>query len=121
MLTIIMQTSPTGAGAGAGATGGLMAQLLPFILIGLVFYFLLIRPQNKRMKEHREMLNSVSRGDTIVTNGGLIGKVVKVTDDELTLDIGSGNKVKVVRSMITTIMNKTGAPANDTGNKKSKK
>lgn len=97
---------------------------LPFLftmgLIFFVFYFLLIRPQNKRMKEHRAMLQAVTRGDTVVTSGGLIGKVTKVADDELTVDLGNNQKVKVVRTMLADVRNKT-APANDTGKKSDKK
>ena len=97
---------------------------MPFLftmgLIFFVFYFLLIRPQNKRMKQHRAMLNAVSRGDTVVTSGGLIGKVTKVADDELTVDLGNNQKVKVVRTMLADVRNKT-APANDTGKKSDKK
>ena len=89
---------------------------MPFILIGFVFYFLLIRPQNKRLKDHRAMLAAVTRGDTVVTNGGLIGKVTKVADGELTVDLGGGNKVKVVASMIADVRN-SNAPANDTKKK----
>lgn len=93
---------------------------IPFLftmgLIFFVFYFLLIRPQNKRMKEHRAMLAAVARGDTVVTSGGIIGKVVKVGDGELTLDLGGGQKVKVVSTMLADVRNKT-APANDTGKK----
>lgn len=109
MLNMIMQAAP---GGGLGAAG----QFLPLVLIGVIFYFLLIRPQNQRMKAHRQMLSEVSRNDVIVTNGGLIGKVKKVTDDELMVDF-NGNEMKVARSMIADVRNKT-APANDTGKKK---
>ena len=111
MINLIMQASPAG--------GGAFAQFLPLILIGVIFYFLLIRPQNQRIKAHRQMLSEIVRGDTIVTNGGLIGKVKKVTDDELTVDF-SGQTISVVRSMVADVRNKT-APANDTGKKTSKK
>ncbi|HHL43620.1 MAG TPA: preprotein translocase subunit YajC [Hellea balneolensis] len=94
----------------------MLMSIMPFVLIGLVFYFLLIRPQNQRLKEHKAMLASVTRGDTVVTNGGLIGKVTKVADGELTLDLGGGNKVKVVSTMLADVRNKT-APANDTAKK----
>lgn len=114
MLSVILQTAPN-----AGA-GGAFVSIFPFILIGFVFYFLLIRPQNKRMKDHRAMIDAVSRGDTIVTNGGLVGKVIKVDAGELTLDLGGGTKVKVVQSMIADVRNKT-APANDSEPKKSAK
>lgn len=109
MLNIFMQ-------ANAGAQPNGFISFLPIILIGLVFYFLLIRPQNKRLKEHRAMLGAVTRGDTVVTTGGLIGKVVKVTDDELTVDLGNSVKVKVVPSMLADVRNKTVA-ANDTAKK----
>lgn len=111
MLELIMQTQGT-----APQQPGLIGAVFPFILIGFVFYFLLIRPQNKRMKQHREMLASVTRGDTVVTNGGLIGKVTKVDENELTIDLGNSQKVKVVASMISDVRNKTVA-ANDTAKK----
>ena len=103
--------------AQAGAAGpSPIASFLPFVLIILVFYFFIIRPQNQRMKAHKELLASITRGDVIVTNGGLIGKVKKVADDELTVDFGAG-EIKVVRNMIADVRNRT-APANDTGKKK---
>jgi preprotein translocase subunit YajC len=105
-FSLIFQAAPAGAGA-AGALGG----ILPFVLIGLIFYFLLIRPQNQRIKKHRELLGTITRGDTVVTNGGLIGKVKKVNDDELTVSFGTSD-IKVVRSMIADVRNKTAA--NDT-------
>ncbi len=112
MLNIIMQTS-----VGIAPTQpDLLTSMLPFVLIGFVVYFLVIRPQNKRMKAHKEMLANVVRGDTIVTNGGLIGKVVKVSDDELSVDLGGGTKVKVVPSMISDVRGKTVA-ANDSAKK----
>ena len=109
MLNVIMQASP-------GAPSALM-QFAPFVAIGFIFYFLLIRPQNKRLKEHKAMLASVTRGDDVVTNGGLIGKVTKVSEDEITVDLGGGNKVRVMKSMLADIRNKTVA-ANDTGKAK---
>ena len=104
MLNLIMQTSPGGA--------VIIENLLPILLIGIIFYFLLIRPQNQRMKAHKNMLSEISRGDVIVTNGGLVGKVKKVSDEELNVDF-NGNEIKVVRTMIADVRNKP-APANDT-------
>jgi len=109
MFNLIMQTAPAG-----GTAGGLMG-FLPIILIGFIFYFLIIRPQNKRVKDHRQLLSEITRGDTIVTNGGLIGKVKKVADDELTVTFGD-NDMKVVRTMIADVRNRTLA-ANDTKKK----
>ncbi len=106
-MTLIQQTAPSG-GTGT-AVGG---QVLMLAIIGLIFYFLLIRPQSQRMKKHRAMLESISRGDEVVTSGGLIGKVKKVTDDELTLTIGTNQDVKIVRSMIADVRNRKSA-AND--------
>jgi len=69
-----------------------------------VFYFLLIRPQQKKMKEHQEVLKKVGRGDTVITNGGLIGKVIKVVDDnELQVEIGENIRVRVLRSGISEV------------------
>ena len=111
MFSLIMQAAPANGGMAQA-----MGSFLPILLIGVIFYFLLIRPQNQRMKAHRQMLSEVTRGDTIVTNGGLIGKVKKVADEELTVDF-NGNEMKVARSMLADVRNKT-APAHDTGKKK---
>jgi len=83
--------------------------LAPLVLIFVVFYFLLIRPQQKRMKEHKAMLSKVQRNDRIVTNGGLVGKVAKVYDerDELEVDIAENVRVTVRRSMIAEVMSKS--------------
>lgn len=101
-----MQTATPGAG------GAAMGQIAMLGLIGVIFYFLLIRPQNQRMKKHKQMLTEIQRGDEIVTNGGLVGKVTKVTDDRLIVDLGEGHKVKVVRTMVADVLNRT-EPAND--------
>lgn len=105
----------------AGAGGGDAFQaFLPLILIFIVFYFLLIRPQQKKMKMHREMLAALRRGDKVITGGGILGTVTKVeNDDEVTVEIASDVKVRVQRATIAAVINRTepvaGAPANDTG------
>jgi preprotein translocase subunit YajC len=84
-----------------------IAQFVPLVLIFAVFYFLLIRPQQKKMKLHREMLTQVGRGDKIVTNGGIIGSVVKVIDDnEVQVEIAENVRVRVMRSMIANVLDK---------------
>lgn len=104
--------------AGADGGGNVFMQFLPFILIIAVFYFLMIRPQQKRVKEHKAMVASLRRGDNVVTSGGIVAKVSKVIDDhEVELEIASGVKVKVIRSTISTVVGKP-APANDTTEKK---
>jgi len=100
--------------AAAQPGGGLIQTLIMFGLIIVIFYFLLIRPQQKRMKEHRAMIEAIQRGDTVVTSGGLIGKVVKVQDDELQVELAEGTRVRVVRSTIAEVRNKP-QPA-DSGN-----
>jgi len=102
--------------AGTGAENPIMG-FLPFILIIAVFYFLMIRPQQKRVKEHKAMVEALRRGDSVITAGGLVGKVSKVIDEnEVELEIADGVKVKVIRSTISTVRGKP-APANDTAKK----
>ena len=85
----------------------LLPQLMPIILIFVVFYFLLIRPQQKKMRDHREMLGAIRRGDKIVTGGGIIGEVTKVgEDDELSVEIAQDVRVKVRRSTVATVLSK---------------
>ena len=83
-------------------------QLVPLILIFAIMYFLLIRPQQKKAKEHRAMVKALRRGDQVVTQGGVIGKVAKVKDEnELEVEIADGVKVRVVQSTIVQVLNKT--------------
>lgn len=108
-LTAAAQAQPTPAG------GGLFEMV--FLIGGMfaIMYFLIIRPQNKRQQAHREMIDAVKKGDKVVTNGGLLGKVTKVAEGELTIELSEGVRVQVVRGMIADVRTK-GAPAaaNDT-------
>ncbi len=83
-------------------------QLVPFVLIFVIMWFLIIRPQQRRAKQHQEMLKNVRRGDTVVTTGGIVGKVVRVTDDgaDIDVEIADGVRVKVVRSMLADVRTK---------------
>lgn len=100
-------------GAGGGGGAEFVISLLPFILIFVIMYFLIIRPQRQRMKAHQEMVANLKRGDTVVTAGGLIGKITKVIDDaEVQVEFNEGNRVRVVRSTIAEVRAK-GEPAND--------
>ena len=102
-----MIISPAYAQA-AGVTDGGFATLLPLVLIFVVFYFLLIRPQQKRAKNHRNMLAAVVRGDKIVTGGGIIGTVTKVVnDEELAVEIAEGIKIRVQRGLIASVQSKS--------------
>jgi preprotein translocase subunit YajC len=92
--------------------GGAFAQFLPLVLIFAIMYFLLIRPQQKKLKQHQAMVAALRRGDQVVTQGGLIGKVVKVKDDnEIEVELAENVKVRVVKSTIATVTSKT-EPAN---------
>lgn len=102
--------SPAYAQAAAGAgVGGAFSAFVPIILIFVVFYFLLIRPQQKKMKDHTAMLNAVRRGDKVVTNGGIIGTVTKVLSEEreLQIEIAENVKVKVKQDMLSSVLSKT--------------
>jgi preprotein translocase subunit YajC len=90
------------------------AQFVPLILIFVIMYFLLIRPQQKKVKEHQAMVAALRRGDEVVTQGGLIGKITKVKDDtEVEVELASGVKVRVVRPTIAQVRSKTEPAAND--------
>ena len=80
--------------------------IVPTMLIIGIMYFLMIRPQQKRLKEHRDMVASIRRGDTVVTSGGIIGKVAKVDENELQVEIADGVKIKVVRSTVSEVRGK---------------
>ncbi len=100
---------------GAGGLGGIEG-LLPFILIAVVFYFLLIRPQQKRQKDHKQMVANLRRGDRVVTAGGIIGTVSKVPSDaELVVEIAEGVKVKVARATISEVLSKTEPTGGEAG------
>jgi preprotein translocase subunit YajC len=84
--------------------GDIFLQLLPFILIFFIIYFLILRPQQKRVKAHKEMIDNLRKGDSIITQGGLVGKISKVTNDhEIEVEIADNVKVKVIRGMISDL------------------
>ena len=122
-----MFISPAYAQAASGDGASTLTSLLPLVLIFVVFYLLLIRPQQKKMKQHRDMVAALRRGDRVVTGGGVFGTVTKVlSDTELQVEIAEGVKVKVARGTISEILTKGepvggqaakggSAPANDSG------
>jgi len=100
-------------GGGAAGEGSMIMSLLPFALIFVIMYFLILRPQQKKMKSHQEMVKNVRRGDTVVTNGGLIGKVTKVVDDEqIEIEIADDVRIRQMRQMVTDVRAK-GEPVKD--------
>jgi preprotein translocase subunit YajC len=115
-----MFSSPAFAqAAGAGAPGGSIAAImqspLPMMLfIVVIFYFLVIRPQQKKMKEHRALIDAVKKGDAVVTAGGVIGKVTKVEDNEVEVEVSPNVRIKVVKSTLSDVRSAGAAkPAND--------
>ena len=89
------------SGLGGGDSGGMITSLLPLILIVVIMYFLVLRPQQQRVKQHQAMVKALRRGDTVVTNGGLVGKVTKVVDDDqIEVEISDGVRVRQMRSMV---------------------
>jgi preprotein translocase subunit YajC len=101
---------------GPGGANNMLVNFTPFILIIVIMYFLILRPQQKRMKQHQDMVKALRRGDTVVTNGGLVGKVTKVADDadQIEVEIADGVRVKQMRSMISEVRSK-GEPVKEVG------
>jgi preprotein translocase subunit YajC len=100
---------------GTNPLGGdnLLVTMLPFVLIFVIMYFLILRPQQKRVKEHAELVKNLRRGDMVVTSGGLVGKVTKVVDDEqVEIEIADGVRIRQMRQMVSAVRAKT-EPARD--------
>ena len=108
------------AAGAAGDTNSMLMSLLPFALIFVIMYFLILRPQQRKVKEHNDLVKNVRRGDTVITNGGLVGKVTKVVDDEqIEIEVGEGVRIRQMRQMISGVRTK-GEPAKDKGDTKDK-
>lgn len=101
------------AGAGAAAAPPAWISFLPIVGMVLIFWFLIIRPQMKRQKEHQVKIAAVKKGDQVVTAGGLVGKVVKVDDTYVELELGANVRVKAIKATIGDIIAPGGSPAND--------
>lgn len=109
-----MLITPAYAQAAAGGdTTSMLTSLLPFALIFVIMYFLVLRPQQKKFKDHNELVKNLRRGDTVVTSGGLVGKVTKVVDDDqVEVEIADGVRVRQMRQMVSGVRTK-GEPAKD--------
>ena len=116
---MLISTAYAQAAGGAAGGGFDFVQLAPLVLIFVVFYFLLIRPQQKKAKDHRAMLSTLRRGDRVVTGGGIIGTVSKVQgEEEVVVELAEGVRVRVVRSTIQSVLTRTEAPGDkDKGEK----
>lgn len=101
------------AGAGAAAAPSILVQAVPIIGMIAIFWFLIIRPQMKRQKEHQAKIGGVKKGDQVVTAGGLVGKVIKVDETYVELELGTNVRVKAIKATIGDIIPPGGTPAND--------
>ena len=107
---LMVQAAPAGE---PGGTAQILMGILPWLLIFVIFYVLMIRPQQRRVKQHQETIAAVKKGDDVVTAGGIRGRVTKVADDEVEVEIASGVRVRVVKSTLTHIVSANSKPAND--------
>ena len=108
-----MFITPAFAQTGGTDVNSIVFQLLPFALIFVIMYFLILRPQQKRVKDHADLVKNLRRGDSVVTSGGLVGKVTKVVDDDqVEIEIADGVRIRQMRQMITAVRSK-GEPVKD--------
>ena len=101
------------AGNAASGSGAFLMQMAPLLLIFVIFYFLLIRPQQSRMKKHQAMIAAVKKNDTVVTGGGLVGKVTRVDENEVEIEIAPNVRVKAIKGTLTEVRPHGAKPAND--------
>ena len=110
---IMMSMVQAAPASGAGGTAGLLMGLAPWLLIFVIFYLLMIRPQQRRVKAHQNAIAAVKKGDEVITGGGIRGRITKVSDEEAEVEIAQGVKVRVVKSTITQVLTPNTKPAND--------
>ena len=110
ILMSMVQAVPA---AGSGGSASFVIGILPWIVIFGIFYMLMIRPQQQRVKQHQAEIAGVKKGDDVITGGGIRGRVTKVSDDEAEVEIAQGVRVRVVKSTITAIVTAKAKPAND--------
>ena len=113
MTNLHLIESTAAAAAAPGGTTSFIIQTIPLVFIFVIFWVLMIRPQQKRMREHAAAISAVRKGDEVVTGGGIRGKVTRVTDDEAEVEIANGVRVRVVKSTLSQVLNPTAKPAND--------
>src|SRR4051812_8432209 len=110
ILMSMVQTAPAGQNSG---TAQLLIGILPWLAIFAIFYLLMIRPQQRRVKEHQASIAAVKKGDDVITGGGIRGRVTKVSDDEAEVEIAQGVKIRVVKSTISQVLTPNTSAAND--------
>ncbi|MCW3796350.1 preprotein translocase subunit YajC [Sphingomonas sp. BN140010] len=117
MSSLLLTTAAaTGADAGANSPAAFAIGLLPWLLVFVIFYVLMIRPQQKKVKEHQAAVSAIKKGDEVITGGGIRGRVTRVIDErEAEVEIAQGVKVRVVKATITQVLTEAAKPANDQG------
>jgi preprotein translocase subunit YajC len=110
ILMSMIQAAPAGQSSG---TTGILVGILPWLLIFAIFYILMIRPQQQRVKQHQAAINAVKKGDEVITGGGIRGRVTKVGDEEAEVEIAQGVKIRVIKSTISQVVTPNTNPAND--------
>jgi preprotein translocase subunit YajC len=101
------------AAASPNSASAIFIGILPWLLIFVIFYMLMIRPQQKRMKEHQATIAAVKKGDEVITGGGIRGRVTKVMDEDVEVEIGQNTRVRIVKATLSHVVTKPGKPAND--------
>ena len=109
-ILMMMQAAPAGQPSGVSA---LLFQTFPFVVVFAIFYFLWIRPQQQRVKQHQAAIMAVKKGDEVITGGGIRGRVSKVSEEEAEVEIAQGVKIRVVKSTISQVLTPNKKPAND--------
>ena len=112
MTDIFLQTFAA-AGANPNSGSALLLGIAPWLLIFVIFYVLMIRPQQKRVRDHQAAIAAIKKGDEVITGGGIRGKVTKVTDDEAEVEISQGVRVRVVKGTLSQVLTGSAKPAND--------
>ena len=112
MTDILLQTLAA-ASANPNSASAILIGIAPWFLIFVIFYVLMIRPQQQRVKQHQAAIAAIKKGDEVVTGGGIRGRVTKVTDDEAEVEIAQGVKVRVVKGTLSQVLTKSAKPAND--------
>jgi preprotein translocase subunit YajC len=109
-MLMLMQAAPAGQSSG---TTGLLVGILPWVLIFGIFYVLMIRPQQQKAKQHQTSIAAIKKGDEVITGGGIRGRVTKVNDEEVEVEIAQGVKIRVIKSTISQVLAPKTKPAND--------
>jgi preprotein translocase subunit YajC len=110
ILMSMVQAAPS---AQPGGPAGIVVGILPWLLIFVIFYFLMIRPQQRRVKEHQATIAAVKKGDEVITGGGIRGRVTKVVEDEAEVEIAQGVRIRVIKSTLSQVLSGSAKPAND--------